>query len=98
MDRQGPGRALGHRAVRGRKGRLVGRSILVNVAIVGGEQHVDVGIAPAAVLASSDDNEAAVGVALVDQMMSDARTLRPCGNVAGAEHRAPVVLDEHGFP
>ena len=71
MDRQGPGRTLGDRAIRGRSRpkprasrRSIGRAVLADVASVRREQHVDVRIAAASVRASADRDERAVLVAL----------------------------------
>ena len=103
MDRQGPGRALGDRGIRSRGlayfglAVSIGRAVLVDVAVVGGPHHVDVGIAAAGIHAAADDDEGAVRAAFVAQMVAVGAALGPGRAISGAQHGAAVILDQHRF-
>jgi hypothetical protein len=61
------------------------------------KSQVDVGVAAASIYSTTDDHEAAVLVAFVDQVMAVGAALLPGAAVAGAEDSPAVILDEHGF-
>jgi hypothetical protein len=67
------------------------------VFTVSGERQIDVGITAAGIGASTDDDEYAIGVAFVNEMVAVGASLAPCGAIALSEHGAAVVLNEHSL-
>ena len=75
----------------------IGRAVLVAIDLVGGPDHVDVGIGAVGALAAVDDEEAAIGVAFVDQVVAVLDALRPGADVARAQCGPATILDQHRF-